>query len=211
MNFENNLDLLSCDIKMKKFKELTDDELIQLINVSNEKAFNEIYDRYWSKLLAQATYDLKNSDEAAECIQDVFVKLWHNRNNINLNYKLSTYLYRAVKNQTINTLEKRYAIRANVSRLIDIADNFAPSADTSLIEKELLSALESAIDTLPEKCAKVYRLSRIEHKANREISAQLEISEKTVEAHITRALKHISNAVIGSSLTLVILFFLHNQ
>jgi len=196
---------------MKEFKKLTDDELIRLINVSDEKAFNEIYDRYWSKLLAQATYDLKNSDEAAECVQDVFVKLWHNRINISLNHKLSTYLYRAVKNQTINTLERRYAIRSNTARLIDIADNFVPSADASLIEKELLAALENAIDTLPEKCAKVYRLSRNEHKANREISAQLEISEKTVEAHITRALKHINNAVIGSSLTSVMLLFLHNQ
>jgi RNA polymerase sigma-70 factor (ECF subfamily) len=196
---------------MKEFKKLTDDELIRLINVSNEKAFNEIYDRYWSKLLAQATYDLKNSDEAAECVQDVFVKLWHNRVNISLNHRLSTYLYRAVKNQVINTLEKRYTLRNNVARIIKIADNFVPSADTSLIERELLAALESAIDTLPDKCASVYRLSRNEHKANREISVQLEISEKTVEAHITRALKHISNVVMGSSLTSVMFFFLHNQ
>jgi RNA polymerase sigma-70 factor (family 1) len=196
---------------MENLQKLTDEELIQLINASNELAFNEIYERYWSKLFAQACYDLKNSDEAGECVHDVFIKLWNNRINVSLNYKLSTYLYRAVKNQVINTLERRFALRCNIARVISITERFVPSADTSLIEKELLTALERAIDTLPDKCAKVYRLSRHGDKTNREISDQLKITEKTVEAHITRALKHISNLVIGSSLTSIILLFLRNQ
>lgn len=196
---------------MAELKDLNDDDLIRLIKTNNEKAFNEIYNRYWSRLLAQATYDLQDKDDAEECVHDVFIKLWKNRANITLNHKLSTYLYRAVKNQVINTLEKRFALRNKIACLTDISDNFVPSADATIIEKELLAALEQAIDNLPDKCAIVYRLSRNGNKSNREISAQLGISEKTVEAHITRALKNISDAVISSTVTSLVLLILHNH
>lgn len=194
---------------MGVLKRLTDDELIRLVNASDEKAFNEVYDRYATKLLAQATYDLRNADEAEECVHDVFIKLWRNRANLNLQYRLSTYLYRAVKNQVINTLEKRHTLRNNLeSTNINMQHDFAPSADALLIEKEMLAAMEAAIDLLPDKCAAVYRLSRLEQRSNREISLELGIAEKTVEGHITRAIKNISNAVISSTVTSLILIFL---
>jgi len=177
---------------MGNLNKLGDGELIDMLNESNEKAFKEIYDRYWTKLLAQATYDLQNEAEAEECVQDVFVKIWNNRKSLSIRYKLSTYLYRAIKNQVINTLEKRYAKRNQLSSYpADSTVSMEPAADAAMLEKELLTALEAAIDALPEKCSIVYRMSRIEGQNNQKIAAQLGIAEKTVEGHLTRAIKDI--------------------
>ncbi|QKJ30662.1 RNA polymerase sigma-70 factor [Mucilaginibacter mali] len=195
---------------MSGVKKLTDDDLILLLNKANETestAFNEIYDRYWARLLAQANYDLNNKPDAEECVQNVFINLWKNRASLTLRFKLSTYLYRAVKNQVLNKLKSRRAI-GHVSPLSEAAEigQFVPSADMSLLEKELLDILEGAINDLPEKCAKIYKMSRHEGKTNKEISTHLDIAEKTVEGHMTRALRHIAGQISASWLTILILF-----
>lgn len=192
---------------MGNLKEIKDEELILLLNESDEKALVEIYDRYWNKLLAQARWDLQDETDAEDCIQDVFIKLWNCRSGLTLKYKLSTYLYRAVKNQTINILAKRNSKRNHMS-FEEITDSeiFSPAADSSLLEKEMLQILEAAIEALPDKCSKIYRLSRIDGQSNKEIAAQMDVAEKTVEGHITRAIKHVAAYF---SVTTVILFLIY--
>ncbi|BAV06958.1 RNA polymerase, sigma subunit, ECF family [Filimonas lacunae] len=183
---------------MRDLQHLSDEELVHFLNEGNEWAFSEIYNRYWMKLLAQATYDLQNEAEAEECVQDVFVKIWKNRASLTLRYQLSTYLYRAIKNQAINVLEARYAKRNQLLPLpAHVPGGAAPSADAALLEKELMAALEAAIAALPEKCAVVYRMSRLEGKNNQQIASELGIAEKTVEGHITKAIKGIREGLDG--------------
>lgn len=192
---------------MVDLKLSSDEELIYLLNESNILAFNEIYGRYWMKLLAQATYGLQNEAEAEECVQDVFVKIWNNRASLSLKFKLSTYLFRAIKNQVINVLEKRYALRNQLVPLSQEADvSSAISADAGLLEKELLAALEAAVAALPEKCGIVYRKSRFEGKTNQEIAQEMGISEKTVEGHITKAIKEIREGLDGPAFACFFLY-----
>lgn len=192
---------------MGDLKHLSDEELIYWLNESNVLAFNEIYNRYWMKLLAQATYDLQNESEAEECVQDVFVKIWNNRATLSLRFKLSTYLYRAIKNQIINVLEKRYAKRNQLLPLpADLDVGSVLSADSVLLEKELLAALEAAVAALPEKCGVVYRMSRFEGKTNQEIARELGISEKTVEGHVTKAIKDIREGLDGPAFACICLY-----
>jgi RNA polymerase sigma-70 factor (ECF subfamily) len=195
---------------MGNLKELKDEELILLLNQSDERALVEIYNRYWNKLLAQARWDLRNEADAEDCIQELFIKLWNCRTGLTLRYKLSTYLYRAVKNQTINMLAKRNSKRNNI--VFEEATGmeiFAPSADSSLLEKEMLQILEAAIDALPDKCSKIYRMSRIDGQSNKEIAKQLDVAEKTVEGHITRAIKQVSAYISLSILVVLISYFLY--
>lgn len=195
---------------MGNLKELKDEELILLLNQSDERALVEIYNRYWNKLLAQARWDLRNEADAEDCIQELFIKLWNCRTGLTLRHKLSTYLYRAVKNQTINMLAKRNSKRNNI--VFEEATGmeiFAPSADSSLLEKEMLQILEAAIDALPDKCSKIYRMSRIDGQSNKEIAKQLDVAEKTVEGHITRAIKQVSTYISLSILVVLISYFLY--
>lgn len=192
---------------MGNLKEIKDEELILLLNESDEKALVEIYDRYWNKLLAQAKWDLRDEVDAEDCVQDVFIKLWKCRAGLTLRHKLSTYLYRAVKNQTINMLAKRNSKRNHITfEDATGSEIFSPAADSSLLEKEMLEILVAAIDALPDKCSKIYRLSRIDGKSNKEIATQMDVAEKTVEGHITRAIKHIAAYF---SVTTAIIFLIY--
>ena len=197
-------------VNMGNLSALTDDELISLLNESNEKAFNEVYRRYWQKLLAQAMYELKNETEAEECVQDIFIRIWKNRCSLSLEHKLSTYLYRAVKNQVINIHHRNYALRNKLEYYSVNQNNlFEPSADSALIEKELIAELEAAIDALPSKCSSVYRLRRVENKTTEEIASQLGIAQKTVEGHMTRALKRLGDSFSHTPVTILSFILLH--
>lgn len=177
-------------ISMAVYGSYNDQELILLLKEDNQEAMTEIYDRYWLKLLSVAKNRLSVQEEAEECVQDVFLSLWKRRNSIVLKHALSTYLWIAIKYQVINRLDKRYA-RRNIQTIQLTDNNSIPSPEVYLLEKELMERIEMSISQLPEKCRIVYRMSREDGKSNKEISAEMNISEKTVEGHITKALKDI--------------------
>jgi len=168
----------------------SDHELIAQLGADSEEALSELYGRYWDKLLAVAVNRLGVETEAEECVQDVFLSLWKRRREIVLHHALSTYLWVAVKHQVINRLDTRYAKKTlRTTELVD--EMTVPSSEEVLLEKELREQIETTINRLPEKCRMVYRLSREEGKSNKEIAEELNISEKTVEGHVTRALRDI--------------------
>lgn len=172
----------------------------------------EIYNRYWDKLLAVAVNRLDDEQEAEECVQDVFVSLWKRRSQLELRYQLSTYLWMAVKYQVINRLDKRYAKRSlQTTGMPDNEPAVIPSGEALVFEKELLERIEQAIGQLPEKCRIIYRMSREEGKTTREIARQLNISEKTVEGHITRALKDIRKYLNLTYPIWIVLHILNNK
>jgi len=90
---------------MLNYKKYSDYDLLTLFNTNDERVLIEIYDRYWDKMLAVAFNRLGNLQEAEECVQDVLCKLWKLRSTFSLqNEKLSSYLARAVRNQTFNII-----------------------------------------------------------------------------------------------------------
>lgn len=188
----------------------SDQELILLLKDDDQEAMREIYDRYWLKLLSVATNRLYFQEEAEECVQDVFLSLWKRRNDIVLKHALSTYLWIAVKYQVINRLDKRHA-RRNL-QIIELKDDInVPSPEVYLFEKELMERIEMSVRQLPEKCRMVYRMSREDGKTNKEISAELNISEKTVEGHITKALKDIRTDLLIVAPAFIVLNILNDM
>jgi RNA polymerase sigma-70 factor (ECF subfamily) len=168
----------------------SDEELVAHLKEDRESALSELYNRYWDRLLSVAINRLGIEAEAEECVQDVFVSLWRRRHEIELRYSLSTYLWVAVKHQVINRLDNRYAKRTlRTTELVD--ETIVPSSEEQLLEKELREQIAATVSRLPEKCRMVYHLSREEGKSNKEIAEELNISEKTVEGHVTRALRDI--------------------
>lgn len=177
---------------MASWVDLTDNALFALLKQGDQAAFTEIFGRYWDKLLAVAVNRLGDEQEAEECVQDVFIRFWQRREELVLTHNLSTYLWAAVKYQVLNRLDKRYAKRRiKTTELLDDNVLGLHSPEVYLLEKELMARIEVTVQELPEKCRMVYRMSREEGKTNPEIAAELEIAEKTVEGHLTRALREI--------------------
>ncbi|WP_183564119.1 RNA polymerase sigma-70 factor [Mucilaginibacter sp. SP1R1] len=175
---------------MSDISKFTDDELAVLLKQDNAFAFETIYNRYWDKLFDSAYKRLNHSELCEEIVQEIFIKLWEKRASLTLTTGLKNYLYTAVKYNLIDHYRKQLLQNNFVaaSKHRPASDN---STEDSIFVKDLVKYLEDIINSLPPKCRSVYELSRLQHKSNKEIAGILNISEKTVEGHLTKALQRI--------------------
>ena len=174
------------------FDELSDESLLQHLKASSEPAFKTLYRRYWRRCFVMALQKIKVKVVAEEITQTIFIALWEKRNNLIINH-LEAYLFTAVKYQVFKTIESQL-VRTNYETQLtpSLSDN---SVEKEVFLQDLTRVLEQAVLQLPEKTQQIYRLSRIENFAHKEIALQLTCSEKTVEYHISQALKHLRTAL----------------
>ncbi|HEX6427084.1 MAG TPA: RNA polymerase sigma-70 factor [Niastella sp.] len=165
-------------------------ELLREIAEGNETSFTEVYHKYWKLLFSVAANKLNNLADAEEVVQDVFADLWKRRSTINIRQSLKSYLAAAVKFQVYSLLNKKYRQRQHEQAMQQ------HTFTTSHVEeqydlKALQEQLQQTTARLPERCQLVYELSREAGLSNKEIAQSLDISEKTVENQMTKALKHL--------------------
>jgi RNA polymerase sigma-70 factor (family 1) len=186
---------------MAAYSGYTDQELLLLLKEGDGMAMTEIIARYWQRMLAVAINRLDNQEEAEECVQDVFVRFWQLREKLEIKYTLYTYLSAAVRYRVYNLLDSQHRKQLHTQPLsagMDISSGEF-HADSNLLEKELLERIATYVDQLPEKCRIVYQMSREDGLSNEQIAAELKIAEKTVEAHLTKAVKNLKDNLTGSS------------
>ncbi|MFS8617803.1 MAG: RNA polymerase sigma-70 factor [Solitalea sp.] len=174
---------------MRVYEKLSDDDLLRLLKKDHISAFEEIYNRYWSRLYSAAYKRVKQGEVCQEIIQDLFTSLWLGRKKIAIHSSLANYLLTAVRYKVLNHIEKemvRRNYRESLPDAFQVSDN---STEETVLLNDLHQQLEMELIQLPEKCRKVFELSRKELKSNKEIALELNISEKTVENHITKALR----------------------
>ncbi len=185
---------------------LTDQQLLERMRHGDREAFTQLYNRYWDKTFAVALHRLGDEHEAEEVVQEVFLSIWQRRANIELTHAVATYLSTAVKYKVINHLAKQHRRQQHIDEL---SLNPTQTEDTTanwLAEKELRKLLDHTINQLPEKCRIVFLLSRDENKTYTEIATQLNISTKTVEAHMSKALATLRATVGVSGCVLILLY-----
>jgi RNA polymerase sigma-70 factor (ECF subfamily) len=185
----------------------TDDQLLELMRKDDRAAFTELYNRYWDKLFTVAMHRLDDEQEAEEVVQEVFLSLWQRRLSIQLTHTMNTYLSVAVKYRIINHLDRQYRKKRHIDHLTISSPQGEDSTNHWLSEKELRVQLEQGINNLPEKCRIVFLLSRDEQKTNAQIATELNIAEKTVEAHMTKALSTLRQTLKLS--VPVLIYLLH--
>jgi len=187
----------------------SDNELLSLLKEGDRNAFTTLYNRYWDKLYAVAYNRLADEYEAEEAVQNIFLDLWKRKETITLTHTLSTYLSAAIKYHVFTRLAQ---IRREKLRTEELKIGAIEGVETTaewLSEKELKKQLEQSINELPEKCKIVFLLSREQNLTNKQIAEELNISEKTVEGHITKALNNLRGSL---SVTLpVLLAILENK
>jgi len=167
---------------------LPDDGLLKMLRADDEDALQEIYRRYWKEMYFAVLRKIHVSQVAEELVQNLFVSLWNNRKTSAIR-QLKNYLYTAVKYQVINfikskTIRERYTLQSSL--FVAREEN---NSESVLLTHELSKAIEEAIRKLPEKSQQIFRLNRMENQNVRQIARDMNISEKTVEYHITRTLK----------------------
>ena len=138
----------------------------------------------------------RSKELAEEAVSDVFLIIWKKRETLNEIEDIQRYLYTSVKNQALHYIRRRYITNQDYIDLYTIEllpDGNNP--EISLLDQEYQKLIQEAILSLPEKCREVFRLVLSDRLKHKEIAQLLNISEKTVEAHITNAYKRIAQYV----------------
>lgn len=163
--------------------------LLQLIKNSDKQAFKYIFDTYFAALCRFMYLYLGSTQEAEDIASDIFASLWENREKLEIRITFKAYLFQSAKNRCLNALRDR---KTTLS-LEDINGQETPleNITDSLETEDLNFLIQEAILSLPDKCREVFLKSRTKNLTNQEIAASMDISIKTVEAQITKALKQI--------------------
>ena len=177
--------------------------------------FQELFARYFRSLVTYAYRYVNDWNVSEDIVQDVFMALWVNRNEIDFEEPVKPYLYRATYNRSINHLnsvlvQRRVDHTDNLDELIDY-EILSYNQHDNLLLKEIEEEISSFVKTLPEQRKKVFLLSREENMKNKEIAFLLNISEKTVEKHITKALSDIRTHLTQTGLMSGLIYFLLNH
>jgi len=161
--------------------------LVDKIRAGNEMAFEKLFRQYYRPLCLFATGILRDDEMAEEVVQDFFVKLWDRREGFTVETSVKNYLFRSVKNLSINVIKHEQIKLKHAQQAIAQAE--ANDYKDHFLEIDLELAIEKSIDELPEKRREIFRLSREEGLKYREIAERLNISIKTVEVQMSLAIK----------------------
>lgn len=165
-----------------------DPDIVEALRQGNQKAMESLFKSYYQRLCSYAHTFLKDSDEAEEAVQQVFIQLWERRERMEINTSLQSYLFRAVRNTSLNKI-KHGKVRQIYAEEVKSLHAQAEPATTITFANELQKQIHSAIESLPEQCRLIFKLSRFEELKYAEIATQLGISVKTVENQMGKALK----------------------
>ncbi|MBN8835796.1 MAG: RNA polymerase sigma-70 factor [Sphingobacteriia bacterium] len=164
--------------------------LIKLLNAGDEAAFDRVYTKYWGELFGAAYNILQDKGICEDIVHDAFLQLWKNRVTINIKTSLRAYLHAIARYAVFKTI-KAGKIRNSLFNEIEHGAHIEASPEDLLFQKNINEQIAGIIASLPDKCRTVYQLSREEQLSHKEIASQLNISTKTVENHLTIALKRL--------------------
>lgn len=173
---------------MSGCEQLTDQELLLLLQENNHNAFTEIYNRFKGVLLLHAYNKLDNRDEARDIVQELFTNLWNNRHKLAIE-NLSAYLYTTIRNAAIKVINRKKFENNYLDTLNEVVTANAVPADYLVREKQLSAIIEDAVSQLPEKMREIFIMSRKLNMSHREISEELGIAEPTVKKQVSNALR----------------------
>ncbi|MCW9707921.1 RNA polymerase sigma-70 factor [Fodinibius salsisoli] len=181
---------------------------IREIRTGNKRSFKKLFETYYSPLL-QFAYRYVNSRSVAEgVVQDVFLWIWENKQGWEVRGKLKTYLFRAVKHQAIDYLRHERTREKYQQQFSEIrTQSISPEIPLDDEERDFVQAVQELIEELPQRPRMVYKLSRLEGLTYKEIAEVLDVSPKTVESHISRALDYLRKHLTPYLSILCLLFF----
>lgn len=163
--------------------------ILYKLKQGDKDAFDFIFKEYYKNLVWFAMDFIQGQDKAEEFVQGVYVRLWEERDKIEIVTSLKAYLYKSVKNKCLDYI-KHVNVKNRYEQMVqDKASDI--SSENAFFSFELKERIDEAIEHLPTKTKEIFKLNRFGNKKYREIAELLNISVKTVEAHIGKALSFL--------------------
>ncbi|MBA3285772.1 MAG: RNA polymerase sigma-70 factor [Nitrosopumilus sp.] len=167
------------------------------INDGDIGAFEIIFKSHYVKLTLYANKFLNDINVSEEIVSEALTFLWEKRGEIVFSASVTAYLYKMVQNRCLNHIKHQKVENEYVNYMIrnKLLDELPEHDSNPYLEKELAQLIRVAIDSLPEKCKLVFEMSRFEELKNREIAQRLNISQNTVERHMTLAFEKLRKSL----------------
>ncbi|MCX6219734.1 MAG: RNA polymerase sigma-70 factor [Bacteroidia bacterium] len=196
---------------MMKKSVMTNDEtaeIIRRLKKDDKSALDDLFGYYYPRLHHFSKSILKIENEIDDILQDVFVKIWLNRQKIGNAETFNAYIFTITKNGVLNLIRKNLSDHTFRDQLFhrSVAEEYQP--ENQLEFEEIKVGIDQIVAKLPEKRQQIFILSRTDGLSNKEISQQLNISEKTVEDHITHAIKQIKRSMKEMGILSILYFYL---
>ncbi len=173
----------------------------------NDTDFEQTFKTYFKALHAYALSIIKEDAAAEEIVQNIFYKLWEKKNVLQIDHSIKAYLYRAVHNESMNVLKHKKVKSAHYMHTAYHMKNETDNAAKKILTGELEARLQRALNKLPQQCRTIFQMSRFEDLKYREIAAALNLSVKTIENQMGKALK-IMRAELAEFLTVLFILML---
>jgi len=168
--------------------------------------FEDLFKTHFAALTGFSQTFVKDEDAAKEIVQNVFINLWDKKDQLDTKQSIKSYLYTSVRNRSLNYLRDNKKFRSQTLD-DDLSKIESEPESDSLVTEELQTKIDEAIGLLPEKCREVFELSRFEGLKYKQIAEQLNISVKTVENQISKALKILREELKDFTIILIIIGF----
>jgi RNA polymerase sigma-70 factor, ECF subfamily len=177
---------VTASLQQEERVDVGDEALLAQVRVGDHAAFEQLFRRYAEPLYDCAYGYVGSRDVAQEIVQQLFVTLWERRRVWQVSGTVATYLYRAVRNGSLN------ALRDNRRRLrLGDRPYDGPGVEQAIEADDLARVIARIVSRLPERCREVFRLNRYHHLTYAEVAQVLNLSVKTVELHMARALREL--------------------
>lgn len=169
--------------------------IIEGLRSGRESAYRQLFEQYYQRLVIFANYYLDDLESARDIVQEFYLYLYESRQAISIQTSLKSYLYSSVKNRCLNQVkhekvkEKYRNINSNEANFTD------PDLEEQMDAIELEARIHEIVSGLPEKCRQIYIKSRVDGKPNREIADELNLSIRTVETQISKAIKSLKDSL----------------
>lgn len=170
--------------------------IIKCLRESDEAAFEFLFKEHYEPLCLYLGYFIKQHDVVEQIVQEVFVNIWENRKTFSPKGNIKSYLYRAVKNRALNYTKHEMVKTKSQADLKEIYYSDETNIERQFERNELLKLIEEGVEQLPEKCREVFVLVKFNGTSYNEAAEILNISPKTVENQMGKALKKLRDFLL---------------
>lgn len=194
---------------MQTIQGIYEKDLIVRLKYGDQTAFELLFHFYYPGLVMFSTQFTTDRNEAEEIVQDFFVRFWQRHEQVTLTDSLKGYFFLSIKNSSLNFLKHKKVEEKYIRKMTEMAGRHLAYDPDLYVDSELQEKVKQAIDLLPEKCREVFVMSRIRGMRNDDIATELNISKRTVETQISKALK-VLRVELKDYVALLVLFGIHS-
>jgi len=170
-------------------------EIIRRISQGDKGQFESLFRSSYVSLVRYAKSLIKDHDTAEEIVQDLFFRLWQDKEKINIESSLNGYLFRSVHNRCLHLIEHNRVVEKHVKEMSFRQNESSENPTDNIQYNELQLKIARILDRLPERCGRIFCMNRFEGLKYSEIAEKLSISVKTVEANMGKALREFRKAL----------------